>query len=114
LAAGVLRDVGLVLFRRKVYSPQYGLWFVVLLALIGAAPALAVAWSAADLFYFAAGFVLLGLWRYGEDAQQWFADYGFLPTTALREGMLLIVVGWCVYRMSKLAREPAQEDSGEQ
>jgi len=101
-------------FVGKVYSPQYGLWIVVLLALIGAAPTLAVAWSAADLFYFAGSFVTLGLWRYGEEAQQWFADYGFLPATALREGMLLVVVGWCVYRMRILAREPAQEDHGEQ
>ena len=57
-------------FVGKVYSPQYGLWIVVLLAIIGVAPALAVAWSAADLFYFAAGFVSLGLWRYGEEAQR--------------------------------------------
>ncbi len=101
-------------FVGKVYSPQYGLWIVALLAVIGAAPALAVAWSAADLFCFAAGFVSLGLGKYGEEAQQWFADHGFLPATALREGMLLVVVGWCVYRMSMLAREPAQEDRGDQ
>ncbi len=101
-------------FAGKVYSPQYGLWIVALLAVIGAAPALAVAWSAVDLLYFAAAFVSLGLWKYGEEAQQWFGDYGFLPATALREGMLLVVVGWCVHRMSMLAREPAQEERGEQ
>ena len=101
-------------FVGKVYSPQYGLWIVVLLALIGAAPTLAVAWSAADLFYFAGSFVTLELWRYGEEAQRWFADHGLLPATALREGMLLVVVGWCLYRMRILAREPAQENHGEQ
>jgi hypothetical protein len=109
----MLHDVGLVLFVGKVYSPQYGLWIVAMLAVIGAAPALAVAWSAADLFYFVASFVTLGLWKYGDEAQQWFADHGFLTATALREGMLLVVAGWCLYRMSMLTREPAQEDRGE-
>ena len=46
--------------------------------------------------------------------QQWFADHDFLPTTALREGMLLVVVGFSVCRMSTLAREPTREDRGEQ
>lgn len=86
-------------FVNKVYSPQYGLWIVVLLAVIGAAPALAVAWSAVDLFYFVAGFVTLGLWQFGEDVQHWFVSHGYLPATALREGMLLIVVAWCIKQM---------------
>jgi uncharacterized membrane protein len=99
-------------FVNKAYSPQYGLWIVVLLAVLGAAPVLAVAWSAVDLLYFASGFIWLELWKYGE-AQQWFGHYVFLPATALREIMLLMVAGWCVKQMSASAREPAQDD-GEQ
>lgn len=97
-------------FADKVYSPQYGLWIVVLLAVIGASPALAVAWSAADLFYFVAGFASLELWKYG-DAQQWFSDHVFLPATALREGMLLLVIGWCVKHMLAPAPDRAPDRS---
>jgi hypothetical protein len=98
-------------FVNKSYSPQYGLWIVALLAVIGASSALAVAWSAADLLYFVAGFIWFGLSQYG-DAQEWFADYGFLPATALREGMLLIVIGWCLKQMRTPTRDPTQ-DHGE-
>ena len=101
-----------VFFVNKTYSPQYDLWIVVLLAVIGAVPVLAVAWSALDLLYFASGFIWLELWKYG-DAQQWFGHYIFLPATALREVMLLVVAGWCIQQMSTSAWEPAQ-DSDEQ
>lgn len=96
-------------FVNKVYSPQYGLWIVVFLAVIGAAPALAVAWSAVDLFYFVAGFVTVGLWQFGEDAQHWFVSHSFLPATALREGMLLVVIGWCVKQMLIPARNSGKQ-----
>ena len=103
-------------FVNKVYSPQYGLWLVAMLAVVGAAPALAVAWSATDLLYFAAQFVLLGLSQYG-DAQGWFVGHVFVPAVALREGMLLVVIGWCIKQMHagqgpRFAPDPAQEDRG--
>ena len=97
--------LGWFFFVGKVYSPQYGLWIVTLLAVIGASTALAVAWSAADLLYFAAGFVFLGLSQYGE-AQQWFAQHGFVPATALREGVLLVVIAWCIGQMRAPAPKP--------
>ncbi len=90
-------------FINKVYSPQYGLWLVVLLALVGATPALAVAWSATDLLYFGAQFVVLGLSEYGE-AQDWFVGHAFVPAVVLREAMLLIIAGWCIKQMSVPAR----------
>jgi hypothetical protein len=99
-------------FAGKVYSPQYGLWIVVLLAVVGASPALAVAWSATDLAYFAASFVTLGLLAYG-DAGGWFVEHGLKPAAVLREGMLLVVVGWCAWQMRRsLATETAQTDTG--
>jgi hypothetical protein len=95
-------------FVSKAYSPQYGLWIVALLAIIGASAALAVAWSAVDLLYFAASFVTLELWQYG-DAQGWFVHYGLEPATALREGMLLMVIGWCVKQMRAPTRDPTRD-----
>ena len=92
-------------FVGKVYSPQYGLWVVVLLAVVGAAPALAVAWSAMDLAYFAASFVTLGLLRYG-DAAGWFVEHALEPAAVLREGTLLLVIGWCILRMRRPKAEP--------
>lgn len=98
------------LFVNKVYSPQYSLWVVVLLATIGAAPALAVAWSAADLLYFAASFWILGLVRF-PGAADWFYAYGLFPAMAIREAALLLVLGWCLWQtrvdMLGAMREPA-------
>lgn len=91
-------------FVNKVYSPQYSLWIVVLLAVVGAAPALAAAWSAADLVYFYASFLILGLIRFGEPTTDWFYERALFPAMAFREGMLLVVAGWCLWRMRADAR----------
>lgn len=85
-------------FVNKVYSPQYSLWIVVLLATVGASPALAVAWSATDLIYFWSSFVTLGQLRFG-DAANWFYDRTLMPAMVLREGMLLVIVVWCIWQM---------------
>jgi hypothetical protein len=74
-------------------------------AVVGAAPALAVAWSAMDLAYFAASFVTLGLLRYG-DAAGWVVEHALEPAAVLREGTLLLVVGWCSLRMRRPKAEP--------
>jgi len=112
--------LGWFFFVNKVYSAQYSLWIVVLLAVIGAGSALAVAWSAADLFYFAVSFLYLGLLYINEDARifdlavhpsQWFMQYGFVPAIGLREGVLLVVIGWCIRRMRAPLREPPQDRS---
>ncbi len=86
-------------FVNKVYSPQYSLWIVALLAVAGAAPAVAAAWSAADLLYFGASFLTLGLIRFGGGPTSWFFEHGLFPAMAIREGMLLVVTGWCLWRM---------------
>ena len=100
-------------FLSKVYSPQYSLWIVALLAVLGATPALAVAWSAADLLYFSATFIMLGFLQFGEEATTWFILNGQLPAMALREGMLLVVIGWCITQMRAPPRESAQENRSE-
>jgi hypothetical protein len=86
-------------FVNKVYSPQYSLWVVVLLAVAGAAPAVAAAWSAADLLYFAASFLILGLTRFGNAPTSWFYARALFPAMVIREGMLLVVAGWCLWRI---------------
>jgi uncharacterized membrane protein len=93
----------------KVYSPQYDLWIVVLLAVMGAAPALVVMWSAADLVYFT---VVIN-WLRPDTNQQWFITNVLVPATALREVGLIIVIGWCVKQMHKPTPEHLQ-DSYEQ
>jgi hypothetical protein len=94
----------LVLFVNKVYSPQYSLWIVTLLAAIGVSTALAVTWSAADLLYFGAWFAVLGLSQFS-DVQGWFEGYVLMPSVGLREAMLLIVAGWCVKQMFAAVRD---------
>jgi hypothetical protein len=89
-------------FVNKVYSPQYSLWIVVLLAAVGAPPALAAAWSATDLIYFWSSFVTLGQLRFG-DAAHWFYDRTLMPAMLLREGMLLLIVVWCIWAMRRPA-----------
>lgn len=98
-------------FLGKVYSPQYSLWIVVLLAVVGASAVLAVAWSALDVLYFAASFVMLGLVQYG-DAAGWFLDHALEPAAILREGMLLVVIGWCVKQMRDSARSHGERPRG--
>jgi hypothetical protein len=87
-------------FINKVYSPQYSLWVTVLLAVVGSAPALAVAWSAADLLYFAASFLILGLSTFGNrDVTDWYYQYALTPAMAIREAILLLVALWCLRHM---------------
>lgn len=97
--------LGWFFFVGKVYSPQYGLWIVALLAVIGAGSALAVAWSATDLLYFFASFVALGLVQFGE-AERWFVEHALEPAAYLREVILLVVIGWCIGQMRTPASKP--------
>ena len=92
-------------FVNKVYSPQYSLWIVVLLAAVGPPIALATAWSMADVIYFAASFLILGLVEFGHgEVTTWFFDRALLPAMALREGLLLVIIGWCISRMLQRRR----------
>jgi len=35
--------------------------------------------------------------------------HAFVPAVVLREGVLLVVVRWCLYQMSASVRDPAKE-----
>jgi hypothetical protein len=98
LLAACTAATALFFFVNKVYSPQYSLWIAVLLAATGAAPALAVAWSATDLLYFLCSFIIFGIGPF-PGAGDWFYHFALFPAMILREGMLLVVAGWCLWRM---------------
>lgn len=100
-----LAAIAWLFFINKVYSPQYSLWIAALLALLAAPPALAVAFGAVDLGYFAASFILLYLSVTQNPATPWFFDQGMLPAMALREVVILLVIGYAGWRMAR--REPA-------
>ncbi len=96
-----LAAIGWFFFINKVYSPQYSLWLAVLLALVAARPALAVAFAAVDLSYFAGSFIILYLAVTQNPAQDWFFVQALFPTMALREAVILAIVlyaGWRLVR----------------
>lgn len=83
-------------FINKVYSPQYGLWIVALLALAGAPVALTAAFAAVDVSYFLATFGALAGNSVAKDL--------FLAAGRLRELMILGIVVWAVRRLAGLGR----------
>ncbi len=115
-----LAAVAWFFFINKVYSPQYSLWLVALLALIAAPTALVVAFAGVDLLYFAASFIILHLSSSGNPASQWFFDQALIPSMALREAAILAIVVFALARLwrggltwpsppSPLSRADAQE-----
>jgi uncharacterized membrane protein len=81
-------------FLSKVYSPQYSLWIVVLLAYVGASRALSLSFIAVDVGYFVASFVILHLATVG--ASDWFFDQVLWPAALVREAALLMVAAWAL------------------
>jgi hypothetical protein len=86
-------------FINKVYSPQYSLWLIVLLALLAAPPALVIAFAGADLGYFAASFIGLYLSTTANPATDWFFREAMFRTMALREAVILAIIIWAIWRM---------------
>ncbi len=110
-----LACLGWFFFAIKSYSPQYDLWVIVLLAAAGAPVALAVAFMAADLGYFASAFTHL---RIGPH-DPWFLTHVLRPAVAIREAVLLGVVLWALWviagrpgRQPELARPAAEAPLG--
>jgi hypothetical protein len=100
-------------FINKVYSPQYSLWIAVLLALLAAPPALAVAFGAVDLLYFAASFIVLYLSVTQNPATQWFFDQSMLPAMALREAVILVIIVYAAWRMIRRNDPPMHANARE-
>jgi hypothetical protein len=115
-----LAAIGWFFFINKVYSPQYNLWVVVLLALMGAPLALAASFASVDARYFVASFVILHFAVNRDPTAGWLYEHALWPATVLREAILLAIVVWSTWRILRPRRgtplhletraEPASEN----
>ena len=80
-------------FAIKTYSPQYDLWVMVLLALVGAPVTLGVAFAAADVGYFVIAFTWLRI----SSKAHWFLSDVLHPAVAIKTTMLFVVVAWAIW-----------------
>ncbi len=99
LLAATLAAIAWFFLINKVYSPQYSLWLVALLALLAAPPALAVMFGAVDVGYFMASFVILYLSSTQNPATEWFFRNVLLRAMVVRELAIAAVIVWAVWRM---------------
>jgi hypothetical protein len=91
IAPALLSLIAFFFFVNKVYSPQYGLWVIALLAVVGAPLALAVPFLIIDLAYFLTGFIALMI---SSTSGSWYSVHIMRPTAALRELLLLGISIW--------------------
>jgi hypothetical protein len=110
LLAAALAAIAWFFFLNKVYSPQYSLWLVVLLALLAAPPTLAIAFAAADMGYFAASFIVLYFTATQNPATEWFHRQVMFRTMALREAVILAIILWALWRMTTNHRVPMDNE----
>jgi hypothetical protein len=88
------------LFINKIYSPQFGLWVVVLLAIAGAPLWLGVTFVVVDTAYYWVSF--LGFLTSGH----WYFPNVIRPAAGVREVVLLASVAWGVQRLARAAPPP--------
>ncbi len=100
----MLACLGWFFFVIKIYSPQYGLWVMALLAITGAPVALAVAFASADLAFFVSAFASA---RMGPN-DTWFNVHVVRTWVAIREAVLLVAIGWAIWTIvgPRLRRSP--------
>jgi uncharacterized membrane protein len=110
LLAATLAAIAWFFLINKVYSPQYSLWLVALLALLAAPPALAVMFGAVDVGYFMASFVILYLSSTQNPATDWFFGNVLLRAMVVRELAIAAVIGWAVWRMTRAYRVPLSNE----
>lgn len=89
-------------FINKVYSPQYSLWIVVLLALLAVSTSLVVAFAGADLLF--AGSIWIGLYLSNlpdpaDDGAGWVFAQAVWPAMVIREVVILGIIGWTAWNM---------------
>jgi hypothetical protein len=82
-------------FINRIYSPQFGLWVVFLLAIAGAPLWLAIPVVVVDTAYFWVSF--LGFTTTGH----WYFPNVIRPATGVREAVLLASVAWCIQRLAR-------------
>lgn len=93
------------LFANKVYSPQYGVWVMALLAAAGAPLPLAVAFAMADVGFFLAAFTIFEI---PGPAKGWFAQHVLTTSSVVLEALLFAVTVWAVWSVLTAWRERSQ------
>jgi uncharacterized membrane protein len=89
------------LFINKIYSPQFGLWVVLLLAIAGAPLWLAITFVVVDTAYYMVSF--LGFLTSGH----WYFPNVIRPAAGVREVVLFASVAWAIHRLARAAPPPA-------
>jgi hypothetical protein len=102
IVPATLACVAWFLFANKVYSPQYGLWVMALLAAAGAPVSLAVAFAAADLGFFMSAFAIFVI---RGQAKGWFAQHVLTTSSVVLEALLFAVTGWAVWSILTAVRQ---------
>ena len=85
-------------FVNKLYSPQYSLWIVALLALVGVHPLIAVVFGGIDLVYDYASYHVLQIGR-GTQLHPFLHNVLF-PSAFVRETAILTIMGIIAWRLS--------------
>lgn len=114
LLAASLAAIAWFFFINKVYSPQYSLWLVVLMALLAAPPTLAAAFAAVDIGWFAVSFIWLYLWTSANPATDWFYREAMIRSMVLREVVIAAIIGWAIWRMVNNYQLPMNNDQSEE
>lgn len=97
VAPAFLALVAWFVFINRVYSPQFGLWVVVLLALAGAPLWLAITFLVVDT-----GFYLVVFFGFEAGTHSYFINIT-RPATGVRELVLLASVAWGIQRLARAA-----------
>lgn len=99
LLLATLVALGWWFFVNKVYSPQYSLWLIALLALAGAPARLGAAFAGIDVGYYVASFIALRLGLQDSPATGWWHDRVLLPAMVVREASILVIILWGARRL---------------
>lgn len=100
------------LFVNKIYTPQYGLWVYLALALLGVPRSYWQAFVLFDLAYYFASFQLLFTSLFGPILRSdalvlWQTRYLIEPLVVVRLGLLALFVAWAVRELARRAATPA-------
>jgi hypothetical protein len=97
IAPAFLALLACFVFINKIYSPQFGLWVVVLLAAAGAPLWLAIPFIVVDTAYYWVSFLIF------LSSGHWFFADITRPATGVREVVLTAVIAWGIQRVARAA-----------